>query len=490
MKLHVLFGLIVLALAAAGPDVAIDSGPASATAACADDAGQVWVAAAAGPRLRVFRSQDYGATWERRFELRTGAGVSRAEMFFAAGESSFLYLFFLTDADAGDLWLARFAPDSTAPELLPVATGPDTVTDFSVAADSGRHYYLYCLYANELRVGQNGGFTRSLNSGRTWELPQQWWNCADPHVACGKGSTIHCAWRYAANGREIHYERNRYYGAARRWDNHIDLTGKDRWCWEPVVCCADTGDEWNNPVRVAWTLGQRDSSRTEVFVAYSPDGGSNWQAGGQFGDAWQDEWAPDLAAFPGSASGYCYLAFDKGGRDQTAVHWTGANASEPDRWFKPRNVADRRANARADACRPRLVCVPGAPRQWPGVVFTGYADDGAAGVYFDAPWLPGGAGPGPVRHEPGAVSGGPHRASFLSGRPFRLAPGVAGNYRVTIYDPLGRAVRTLYDGWLPAAGRELTWDGTDAAGRAAGSGTYVVVARGPAPVTERITVAR
>ena len=43
---------------------------------------------------------------------------------------------------------------------------------------------------------------------------------------------------------------------------------------------------------------------------------------------------------------------------------------------------------------------------------------------------------------------------------------------LAIYDVLGRRVRTVTDGELPAGGTELWWDGKDASGHAAGSGVY------------------
>ena len=476
-----------LALPDAGV-VPVDTGVVSATAASADGSGRIWVAAAgADTRVRLYRSDDFGLTWAERLSFSAGAGVRQMELFFASGDSSFGYLFFLDDISAGDLWLLRFFPDSAPGELLPVAVGPDTVSDFSVAADSSRHYYLYCLHANELRAGRNGEFTRSLDFGRTWELGQPWMNCADPHLAYGKGSTIHCVWRFAATGREIHYERNRYYGMPRRWDGYVSLTGKDRWCRDPVVCRADTGDEWNNPVWLAWVSGRRDSSLPDVVTAESPDGGSNWQAGPVYGEPWQDEWAPDLAAFPGSPGGYVWLAFDIGGQDKAGVHYTGAATLDLWRWAKPRNASERRSSV-LEGCRPRIVCAPGAPRQWPGVVYAGYD----SGVYFSAPWLMDGQENGGGVPGSGArFVGNPkpktqNPKSALVGRPFLLAPGVAGAYRVRVYDAAGRVRRLLYSGPLSAGGREFTWDGNNDDGQPVGCGTYMVVATGPATASVKV----
>ncbi len=49
----------------------------------------------------------------------------------------------------------------------------------------------------------------------------------------------------------------------------------------------------------------------------------------------------------------------------------------------------------------------------------------------------------------------------------------AGHARLSIYDVTGRLVRTLLDGALAAGPQTAVWDGTDAAGRGAASGTYL-----------------
>jgi hypothetical protein len=48
----------------------------------------------------------------------------------------------------------------------------------------------------------------------------------------------------------------------------------------------------------------------------------------------------------------------------------------------------------------------------------------------------------------------------------------AGNVLLEIYDVNGRRVRTLADGAMAPGARLLSWDGTDAGGRAVGSGVY------------------
>jgi len=44
--------------------------------------------------------------------------------------------------------------------------------------------------------------------------------------------------------------------------------------------------------------------------------------------------------------------------------------------------------------------------------------------------------------------------------------------RLAVYDVMGRRVRTITDGELPAGGTEVRWDGRDANGTKVGSGVY------------------
>ena len=56
----------------------------------------------------------------------------------------------------------------------------------------------------------------------------------------------------------------------------------------------------------------------------------------------------------------------------------------------------------------------------------------------------------------------------------RFALPVAAFVTVAVFDARGRRVRDLEAGHLPAGEHALRWDGRDADGRAAASGTYFV----------------
>jgi flagellar hook assembly protein FlgD len=52
-----------------------------------------------------------------------------------------------------------------------------------------------------------------------------------------------------------------------------------------------------------------------------------------------------------------------------------------------------------------------------------------------------------------------------------------GRVRAEVFDARGRLVRTIFRGVLEAGARTLSWDGRDAAGRAAAPGEYFVLVR-------------
>jgi len=55
----------------------------------------------------------------------------------------------------------------------------------------------------------------------------------------------------------------------------------------------------------------------------------------------------------------------------------------------------------------------------------------------------------------------------------------AGHWRLELFEPTGRRVRALAEGWREAGTMELVWDGCDGAGHALGSGVYLARLSGP-----------
>ncbi len=120
---------------------------------------------------------------------------------------------------------------------------------------------------------------------------------------------------------------------------------------------------------------------------------------------------------------------------------------------------------------PIDVCLPPFDITFSLPVQTGIADPPAAGSVVSV----GDAYPNPFRP-----------ATTI---PFDLATDAL--VTATVYDALGRRVRTLFDGGRPAGPQELRWDGQDDGGRTLASGVYFVrIEADGAAATRKITILR
>ena len=458
-------------------EVLVDTGKVSAFDAVADTAGVIWAAVAnADHTVGLYRSSDFGSSWQTRGAVRADSAVRKLQLLFGQGDSSFLYIFLLVAGGAGDLWLARIGPDSGLFSLAPVAVGPDTVDDFSAALDRDDHYYLYCLYANEHRTGRTGTFTRSLDYGASWEAGTDWWNAWDPCVSYTNGSTVHCAWRYALNGGEIHYSYNRHYAMPGYWSTYrvVSDTFAGQ-CLEPTVVQADSSPEFQAAVWIFYTAGRRDTAVLDLEYSASADGGSTWTPGLPFGNSFRDEQQPCLAVDRSAPNDYVSLCYSSSSRrhgDSVAAWWTCANSLNLDGWLEPVKVS-RRPLSRLP---PKLVYVPHAPMRLPGLFYSQQSDAGPLGVWFSAPWLSSPEDPAtearlrlPAAWPNPAV--GTVQFSATISRP--------GSYSLAVYDAAGRLVANVFQAWLEPGPQFWNWDRKLQSGDRVPAGTFFLQLRGP-----------
>lgn len=463
-----------------GSEVLIDSGAVTAFDATTDSTGAIWVAIAYPDNaVGLYYSDDFGASWHGRGAMSAVSAVRQVQLLSGQGDSSFLYLFLLDAGNGGDLWLARIRPDSGGFTLAPVAVGPDTIDDFSAAIDRDNHHYLYCLYANEHRTGRTGTFTRSLDYGVSWETGTDWWNAWDPSVSHTTGSTIHCAWRYALNGGEIHYSFNRHYGMSGHWSTYRvvsdSCTGQ---CFDPTVVQADSSPESQAAVWVFYTVGRRDTVMLDLQYSASSDGGWNWTPGPPFGDRFRDEQQPCLAADLSGPNDYVSLCYASGNRrsgDTVAAWWTCANSRDLDGWLAPVKVSRFPLSGLA----PRVVYAPHAPMRLPGVLYSQEAEAEPWGVRFAAPWLAAESAPA----DSPAPAAWPNPSAGL----VRLSATVAnpGDYSLAVYDATGRLVSSVFQGRLEPGPQLWTWDPRSPSGRRIPAGTFFVRLVGPGFCTTR-----
>ena len=464
-----------------GNEVLVDSGAVTAFDVTADTAGGIWVAIAYPDKaVGLYYSGDFGTTWSGHWAMRTDSTVRHLQLLAGQGDSSFLYLFMLQDGNGGDLWLARIRPDSAGSVLIPVAVGPDTVDDFSVTLDRDAHYYVYCLYANEHRTGRTGTFTRSLDYGVSWESGTDWWNAWDPCISYTTGSTIHCVWRYALNGGEIHYSYNRHYGMSGFWSTYRVLSSGTDQCFDPVVVQTDSSPESQASLWTFYTVGRRDTAVLDLQYSVSWNGGWDWAPGLSFGDAFRDEQQADLAADRTGPNGYVSLCYNSGNRqlgDTVAVWWTCANAYNLNDWLKPVKVSRHPVAGLG----PRLVYAPHAPMRMPGVLYSQQTEAGPWGVWFAAPWMNAG-NPAAEKAETGVeVEPNPAAATV------RVSANLAspGGYSLAVYDAAGRLVNNLFHGRLEPGPQFWTWDRRSSTRARVPAGTYFIRLVGPGRSTGR-----
>jgi len=366
--------------------VMVHSSLLNAFGAALDAQEHLWVAVGTpDSKLTVYRSQTRGSTWEDVLTVNLNQPARLIELIAPAVPAP-LFIFYLTAENHGDLYLFRFDALSQDTQTIPLAVGLDTVDDFSVTIDRDTNYYIYLLYVNEHRTGLNGYFTRSLDGGRSWEERQPFWNCFDPAISFGTGSLLHCVWRYAITGREIHYATNRYYGAAGRWSGLYALKAGNERCFNPVVAQAPINPYWRAPVWACWTVARRDTEMLDIEYTLSTDGGRSWDTVTNLGVPFVDEWFPELSTATGSAE-LCYNAGARTENGPTVLYWRNCRSYAPHLWSAPVRVNAPRLNVQIEGARPRPVALYRDKPSFPALFFSLYEPTGARGLYF-APVLP------------------------------------------------------------------------------------------------------
>lgn len=361
--------------------ISIDTSLLTAFGAALDAEERLWAAVGVSPgKLILYCSESEGAAWENVLTVAINESIPLIEI-VAPPVPGPLFIFYRTAADHGDIYLLRFNPVTLDTQRIPVAVGPDTIDEFTVTVDRDSNYYLYLLFVNEHRSGLNGYFTRSLNKGITWESPQPFWNCFDPYLSFGTGSIIHCIWRYAINGREIHYTANLHYGAPGRWGRLYPIKSGAERCFTLVLGQSTTAPYWRAPVWACWTVARRDTEMLDIEVALSGDGGRSWSGIVNLGEMFVDEWSPALIVTTGGAN-LCYNAGARGENDPTVLNWRTCPPYAPDLWSSAIRVNAPRVNVWIFGARPRLIPTSHTRPSPPAVFFSCYDPSGARGLYF------------------------------------------------------------------------------------------------------------
>jgi len=453
-----------------GGDVLIDTGYMADFAvdySMAD--GTIWLAEA--PMLEsivfIYRSTDYGATWNNVFWFNTNplSTVTRLGLVLGEGDSSYVNVFFLNPAsDNGNVAVVRIKPDLTFWDAWWVLAGPDSITDFAVCRDYRSNYSLYC-WAVVGNTGQLAPWIWSRDFGKTW-VGTSWYNVIEPFLSPSAGSRINFA---CMNNQHTYVTAgyNSNYGDSTSWRYRI-VNGDTFHCYKPKIAAANTLPD---SIATRWVMYTKDYYNTgdydAMYAASSDAWGDTWQKENIFRNSGAyDEGIGDLQHYKSIGNSYVNLSYNekKATGDTSDSYWTYTNAANPYGWATPAPVNDSGTLAAWITYASRLVYSPGAPGSGAGVV---YARAGIFyiphGLYFDAPWLTLG-----VADQHGRTASRLTIAPSVARGPVELGL-PAGTLRVTVYDASGRSVQAFV-----APSGTLRWDLRNSAGARVAPGVYVV----------------
>jgi hypothetical protein len=433
--------------------------------------GTMWLAEA--PLLEsivwIYRSTDYGATWNNVFWFSTNplSTVPRLGLVLGEGDSSYVNVFFLNPAsDNGNVGVVRIKPDLSYWDAYWVLAGPDSITDFAVCRDYRSNYSLYCWAV----VGNNGvqsPWIWSRDYGKTW-VGTNWYNVIEPYLAPSAGPRVNFT---CMNSQRTYVTAgyNFNYGDSTSWNYGI-VNGDTYHCYKPRIAAANTlpdseATRWVMYTKDYYNTGDYDA----MYAVRSPAWGDTWQKENIYRNSGAyHEGIGDIQHFKAIGNPYVNLSFNelvRSGGDTSDAYWTWTDATNPYNWAAQTLVNDSATMVAWPTRASRLVYSPGAPGSGSGVV---YARAGlffiTHGLYFDAPWLTSAV---TEQHQRDAALRLMIAPSVARGTVNLALPG--GTLRVTVFDAAGRAVRTFV---APTA--KLRWDLRDNAGRHLAAGVYLV----------------
>jgi hypothetical protein len=355
--------------------------------------GTMWLAEA--PQfdsvVRIYRTQDHGLTWQYVFWFSTVplSTVPRLGLVLGEGDSSYVYIFFLSPADNGNVGIVRLKPDLSSWDSYWVASGPDTITDFAVCRDYRSNYSLYC-WAVVGATGQNAPFLWSRDYGRTW-TGTSWFNVIEPCLAPSAGSRVNLACMNATR-QYVTAGFNYNYGDSTSWDYAIVNPDTSR-CHRPVIAAANTVPDSEATRWVSYTQDYHNTGDLDaMYSVRSHAWADTWERGHVFrNSSVYNEGVGDVQHYKAIGNTYVNLSTSRirsATLDSSSVDWTWAHADNPYAWADPERVNDPGRTAAGPLARTKVVYSPGAPATGGGVLFTS-ADMSflPKGLYFDAPWI-------------------------------------------------------------------------------------------------------
>ena len=247
---------------------------------------------------------------------------------------------------------------------------------------------------------------------------------------------------------DVHFVRSTDGGAT--WSDPVrindDPIEQRPWQWFATMSVAPNGriDVVWNDTRNTW-----QSNRSELFYAFSADGGTTWSPNRQLSPAWDS-----YVGWPNQnkIGDYYDMVSDDVGAN---LAWAATFNNEQDVYYLRIGDYDCNANGVPDSL---------------DIALKHSADFNENGIPDDCEGLQTGAG---------EMVAGTYQLFQSIPNPFNPTtairfevPAGGGTVRLRVFDVSGRLVRTLVDGAVPGGMRSAAWDGCDDRGAPVASGVY------------------
>ncbi|MCK4576738.1 hypothetical protein KAU34_10045, partial [candidate division WOR-3 bacterium] len=185
--------------------------------------------ACADSLCRIYKSDDNGLTWAWDHAFSVGGNALYEPEIIHGPSTGWFHTFVRVSGGNGNLLHVRYDAAGTF-EYSWIETSDDTVLNYSVCADRSDYQYAYFLYlAYHKALGGPGSdgifFTRSLNTGVSWETESQlqFAGSGFPDLSWGNSSYLHEAYLYETTGKTRSVNCRRSSNSGVNWFGSITV---------------------------------------------------------------------------------------------------------------------------------------------------------------------------------------------------------------------------------------------------------------------------
>jgi len=415
-----------------------------------------------GDTAIVARSTDGGATWTVVGGVHhPGYVLSSLKLVAAEGDSNFVFLFLLSSAGNGDLYLYRMTLDGSAQWVYAIKVDSDTLANCSGIVDKDSLYYVYTCFEQH-----GGGFgTYSVHTRISRDYGATWANdtgdAADtrvsptPDMSYGWGSRIYMTYMDKRLSSQVDTANIRVkissdYGTTWRQSTQVLQTLVP--VTNPVIGASD------DPYQTIWLVHVRDLTLwngTGLAVTYmvSHDTGATWQYGGDdgigHGNTTNNEEMPSIGI--DKLVGAATVSYSVIPSDSLMFTWASPGSNDTS-WTQVAKINEHRHTGNFPS----------------SAGWNYYGGDNSSvlygGVGPDSVWFDFFSNPTGIAEKPGpvAASGAPQVLVFPD--PVRDAAKVSfslpqpGKVELAVYTVSGSRAATLLQGSFPAGRHEARFD--------------------------------